>query len=379
MKLIVWNARTGSLLSRTNLPLNDTDGILPCWYYTDVERLADCYLDPTASHYDGETSYQLPTAHAGKMTIASLLMSTNRISVIATFNLSLKGSNQSLHGYRQTRIFVYDTSNIPSNGSALVLLARKDLQGVYRAARMINTNVHIVTSSSLKTVEELKLYLSPNSYQNSTSEEQYKIQAEKVVANITSTFASQISEELESIGVSYDNIAKISIMLSHYNDTYIDSNMQAPSFADVAVLKSLMLVYSFDSSQIYSDEMINSFVSGIFFSPPNYTKSFYFSETKLIMAGEAYVEESDGSWTEHTALVSLTMEGPRSQFHSVGYVRGSVLNQFSIDHHTDSASSSEYLRVATTTWGAWTPNGHYWKQVQKSNNYGKLHTFFKHY
>jgi len=92
--------------------------------------------------------------------------------------------------------------------------------------------------------------------------------------------------------------------------------------------------------------------SAIFFSAPSYTNNVYASTTKIVVAGDTYVQnETTGDYDEHTILLVYDLDGTTSTPMSIGDVPGSLLNQFSMDHAI--VDGVDYLRVATTSWGKW--------------------------
>ena len=65
------------------------------------------------------------------------------------------------------------------------------------------------------------------------------------------------------------------------------------------------------------------------------------------------MEDPKGDWEEHTILLIYNQFQDTSTPQSVGDVPGSLLNHFSMDHHSDLEMGGDYLRVATTTWARW--------------------------
>lgn len=365
MTLIVWDARIGTIVSETRIHTNDTEGVLPCWERTDQEN---CY----AFQNGDEVESPIDSRSRNRMSISNFFLGKNQITVIVKSDLSLKSRSENyIQGYRQTRVFVYDISDMPSDATELELLTRKDLQGSFKSGKMIGENVHIVTSSSLRVGEVLEKILSPNEVllqgKNDATGDYYMSEADKTLSIKARSISKEINNEIKEIGIEPDDIATISQMLIQSpNNTYV------PWFTRFAVLKNLIITYSFASDRHSPDgDNFTMSQSGIFLSTPDYTNPFYYSDKSIVIASEAYEEnEDDGTWSEITALISLTLDGPQSQFHSNGIVRGSALNQTSINLGTSALNSSfEYLRIATTTRGRWIFDGQFWKQNDESNNH----------
>lgn len=363
MTLFVLDASSGRLLSKTNIHTSDTEGILPCWETSNADN---CYFYDIVNSHGSQSN--------NHMGISNLFLSEKSITVIIKANLALKGADHFIQGYHQTRVFVYDISKMPPNNSELVLIARKDLQGSYKTAQMVGQNIHIVTSSSMRTSEYLKEELLPERMlqrkrRKGTDYENYLTDAKKKLSKAAIHISNKIVTEMENVGIHYNDVATIVRMLIRVPNTE-----STPSFTDSAVLKNLIIVYSFDSEQNHLDGNVDMSLSCIFLPTPGYTNPFYYSETNLVIAAEAYKENEDGSWVEVTALISLTL-GDRpamSQFQSYGVVRGSILSGLTMDLYNESNVSTLYLRIATTTWGRWIPDGYSWKQNPESTNYGQF-------
>jgi uncharacterized secreted protein with C-terminal beta-propeller domain len=73
-------------------------------------------------------------------------------------------------------------------------------------------------------------------------------------------------------------------------------------------------------------------------------------------------------------FLTFELDGASTSFQSYGEVRGSLLNQFSMDHYIDPISNENYLRVATTTWARWSIVDSEWQQTEESESIGKFNT-----
>lgn len=369
--LVVWDAITGVELSRTVLPTPDEDGIDVCPERMKYENMT-CY-----SQGFGWWFWQGFQSNR----ISSLLLHENRLIVTTSNMYMLNGATKALNGYRQTRLFIYDLTNIPNDKSALRLIARKDLQGEFKTGRSVDQYGYIVTSSSLNTWEDLDYPLSvwhPDFYDlygDDMTENEYRAKANEIAASIVPTFVQKLADETTRDG-QCSHIAKVSLTLKPADTA--DENTSIPWFTQNSVLSTLTQVYSFDMLKDYT-EATNGVVpkvsissSDVFLPVPSYTNNVYSSETRLVIAGESYTENELGEWKEHTVFLAFELDGASTSFQSYGDVRGSLLNQFSMDHYVDPISNEDYLRVATTTWARWSFVDDEWQQTEESESIGEF-------
>eukprot|EP00557_Chaetoceros_sp_GSL56_P000498 CAMPEP_0176489650 /NCGR_PEP_ID=MMETSP0200_2-20121128/7414_1 /TAXON_ID=947934 /ORGANISM="Chaetoceros sp., Strain GSL56" /LENGTH=932 /DNA_ID=CAMNT_0017886831 /DNA_START=161 /DNA_END=2956 /DNA_ORIENTATION=- len=316
--------------------------------------------------------------------ISSLMLHEGKLIVVASSEYSLRGDQDStiLRNQKSTRVFVFDVSPqaIPIDGvSPLTLLSRKDFQGTYKTARSIGQYVHIVTSTDLNLETILSNRLSPRNEEFfKMNETEYRSGAYNILLDTAESLASNLTSELIEIidpsGMDdCTKLAKVALMLKAADE---DSNSTVlPSFTLNSALRTLTLVHSFDVSQGVattgvSVETVTATSSGVFLPMQSYTSNVYMSSSKLVIAGESYVQNSnDGNWDEHTVFLVFNLANDTSTPESVGDVPGSLLNQFSMDHYFDENTQEDYLRVATTTWGRWgLINDTVWGQTQSSES-----------
>lgn len=362
--LVVWDAITGVELSRTVLPKVDEDGNDVCPDTIKYENMT-CY-----SQGYGMWFWQgFPSNR-----ISSLLLHENRLIVTTSNMYILNGQTKALNGYRQTRVFIYDLTTIPNDNSALTLIARKDLQGEFKTGRSVNQYGYIVTSSSLNTWEDLDFPLSvwhPDIYDDEITEAEYRAKANDIAASIVPKFTQKLAAETIQDG-QCSHIAKISLMMKPSDTTNKARSM--PWFTQNSVLSTLTQVYSIDILENYVDPIddivpkASISTSSVFLPVPSYTNNVYSSETRLVIAGESYIENDFGEWKEHTVFLTFELDGASTSFQSYGEVRGSLLNQFSMDHYIDPISNENYLRVATTTWARWSFVDSEWQQTEESES-----------
>ncbi len=379
-EIVIWDATSGVELSRTTLPTEDDNKTPLCSEDEDAQNdivRKRCYMD-----YSWRRN---------GLAISSFLLHEDRLVAIATASYDLledediDESYTVLDGMHRTRVFTYDISLIPSDKSALTLLARKDLHGSYQTARSIGQEAHIVTASYVQTWSGLTKHISPwDEKFDGLRENQYRKAAYDAVIPHISTFAESLASEIMYSQGSGDgdlsesgcnNIAKVALMLHKRDDvTSVDDSKVSFSFTDEGVLSNYVQVHSFDILESFdnSDEevtqKINTTHTGVFIPTASYTKAIYSSDTKLIITGNAYSENEDNQWQERTVLLAFDLKDGMAVAHSVGEVPGSVLNQFSIDHYTYNDDAEDYIRIATTNWAQFGFVNDEWIQTLESSN-----------
>lgn len=345
-----------------------------------LKKFPDFKCSPTCYEsygiYMPFTGWRMPERKP--IVISSLMMHGERLIVVASTGYSLTNQETVLGNQKQSRIFVYDISSqaIPTDGkSPLTLLSRKDFLGTYMTARSIGQYAHIVTSSNLNLDSVLRDRLSPwNKQFDGMNETQYKTEAYNILKSISPTLATNLKSELtalvdpDAVG-DCSKLSKVALMLKaakQEGEIAESSRTMLPTFTLNTLLQTLTLVHSFDIAQ---DVKSVSKTSGVFLPMPSYTSSVYMSTSKLVIAGESYVQNPvDDNWDEHTVLLVFNLENDTSIPESVGDVPGSLLNQFSMDHYFDENTQEDYLRVATTSWGRWGMVGDVWEQVELSES-----------
>jgi hypothetical protein len=379
-KIVVWSADGGTLLSETVLPTDDDEGIEICSKMEVVDSTTSCY-EPEYGFYMFRKNRKRKTSMAMPMNqdpikIAGLMLHDNKLVVIGSTRFQLRNSNSVLNNDRNTRVFMYDVTpeNVPTDESALTLLARKDLQGEYKTGRSIDNHAHIVASSTLSRHEHLDEHIYPWKIAFAgMTEEEYRVAALEVAREKATLYASKLTSELAEVFQNdCSKLAKIAVMLQEQ----LDGESALPSFSNSAVLQTLTQVHSFDMQEefflqtkmLHSYPKVSAQSSGIFFPTASYTSNVYASAEKLVVTGEAYAEDSSGVWNERTVFLVYSFDGGSTTPDAVGEVPGSLLNQFSMDHYYDAASGENYLRVATTSWGKWGMVDGTWGQTSVSES-----------
>jgi len=373
--IVVWEASSGTEVSRTVIPTADDEGVPLC---ESAKSTDSCYEN---------SRWQ-------KMTIASLLMHQDRITAIAKSTYRIRDQDEStMYGSHATRLFVYDTS-IPNNQGPLSLVAQKDVHGYYQSARMIDEHAHVVTSSGINVWYHLYEHLNPMNFVDkperplsrdmpfyygfdlgNMTENGYKNAANAKAIEVIPSFVQQlVSESLGTTDFSSEDCTRIVrlMLYSKPKDTKNDDELYPVSFTTASALSNFAQVTSFNILATSNGDMdggnstLSTSSSGVFVPFNSYSNSVYSSRDMMIIAGEAYEENSDGNWQEKTVLFAFSLNSNESKAVSIGVVPGSLLNQFSMDHY--SYGDADYLRVATTSWGRWGIVDERWGQTEESSS-----------
>lgn len=153
-------------------------------------------------------------------------------------------------------------------------------------------------------------------------------------------------------------------------------DLQGDALIDFILNGDDHLVTSFNTSttkvptpeQMGLQSKIQTKSSGVFFPTTSYTTNVYASASKLVIAGESYVQDGIQDWNEHTVFLVYDLDGIDSSAFAVGDVPGSLLNQFSMDHYFDESNQVDVFRVATTTWAKWSMVNNAWTQTTSSES-----------
>jgi Beta propeller domain len=235
-----------------------------------------------------------------------------------------------------TRLQIYDTSALATNGGKLKLLNETDINGSFRDGRVVGSNVHLVTVASFNTYTLLSDPLSrgqPDFIDLSNDEyvtAAIKLAEEKLIP----TFVDQLVEEIFVNGKI--DLVRVSLLQSQIsNSTDTDRYMYGQG-----ILNYLTQVVSFDLSDTLSNNFTLS-LAGAFQS--SYWGNIYATEEMLVVTADGYNWDlSLGGLSQSTYLLGFKFDGASSTPYAVGSIVGYLIGQFSVDIHDG------YMRLATT-------------------------------
>lgn len=413
--LVVWDARTGKEVSRTKIPTEDDDGRDEC--LPDTEDGTLCYQLGW-----GRTEIVSLLLHENRLAVVAQSPGSNIVPFFAEDGGGVGGGagnverpTSTLQGHKATRVFVYDTTGVGEGAAVtpLNLVKRKDVDGYFQSARSVNEHAHVVTSTSVNLWENLYKDLEPPNFVKNRRrlrsrrrttkglvatdifvpgdeifdiedlpEEEYKRLAKSKTDEIVPSFADRLAKEILGTSTPDKDTCRRMVRLASFtkpnnkegND---DDNDSSAPFVEAQTLDNFAKVTSFSltnddeveggTATATSRRLMTTRFSGMFVPMNSYSKAVYSSATKLIIAGEAYQQDDEGNWKERTLLFSFGLDQAKSTPESVGEVPGSLLNQFSMDHHTDD-DGKHYLRVATTNWAEWGMVDDQWTQTEESDS-----------
>ena len=312
--LVVWDVESGKEVSLTKLPKRQ----VLSW--------------PNGGYCD----------HDRKARITGLLLDTTskRLVVIATgyshrYRYDYDGPKPVLGGKDDTRVFLYDVSSLPDDGSELTLLSTESMNGVYQSARMVDGVAHVVRMSSINHYEHISSRLSRHRAEYKSDNRGMYIAHAKSNAEqwLLRGFAKQLTEELRggSGGGDCSAVTKLALYVSG-DDLGDDFPPSVMSYGNI--IQSYVQVSSFVIATPKNKEgsvaLNPSFSSSIF---PSKNLEIYSSKNVLVIAGRGYhYDRRRRAFAESTYFLSFRLQDNASSPSPVGLASapGYLLNQFSM-------------------------------------------------
>lgn len=307
--VVVWDVKTGKEMSLTKLPKRDVLS-WPNGGYCDQDR---------------------------KARIKGLLLDTTsqRLVVIASgyshrYRYNYDGPKPVLGGKLDTRVFLYDVSSLPDDGSELTLLSTVRMNGVYQSARMVDGVAHIVRMSTINHYEHLSSRLSRRRAEyKSDNREMYIAHAKSNAEQwLLRGFAKQLTQELRGSG-DCSAVTKLALYIS--GDDLGDN---FPSFVTSYgnIIQSYVQVSSFPIARRKNREgsvALNPSLSSSIF--PSTNLEIYSSKNVLVIAGRSYARRLR-TFTPSTYFLSFRLQEDASSPSPAGLATtpGYLLNQFSM-------------------------------------------------
>jgi hypothetical protein len=325
------------------------------WWHDDYIQFEDSG-NGTASSSEAETitvSVSSNGKRAGSFhkSIESLMLFENRLVAFVSSNNWFYSSVSSF----TTEIILIDINL--TNGE-LSIIERKSVNGIYQAARMIEPNIHLVTTSYIQTWEFTSEFAR---WQNEFVGMGARKYAEKAFAkaeSIIPKYAKALARELLSDEAPIDkkgdldddlifpqdtckNIAKLSSYQNGKSDDDVDwTDLQG-------TLNGFVRVTSFNITSGLNDTASTSaaFV-------PTAHADVYATEDMLFLGGRGWAANpEDASRSQDvTYITAFRFSGASATLNATGFVPGYTINQFSFDFFDG------HLRVATTTSADWSWN-----------------------
>lgn len=307
--VVVWDVKTGKEVSLTKLPKRDV-----------LSWLNGGYCDQDR-----------------KARIKGLLLDTTsqRLVVIASgyshrYRYNYDGPKPVLGGNLDTRVFLYDVSSLPDDGSELTLLSTERMNGVYQSARMVDGVAHVVRMSNIDHYEHLSSRLSRHRAEYESDNRQMYIAHAKSNAEqwLLRGFANQLTEELRG-GGDCSAVTKLALYVS--GDQLGD---EFPSFLTSYgnIIQGYVQVSSFAIAKPKNREgsvALNPSLSSSIF--PSTNLEIYSSKNVLVIAGRGYTKRLR-TFVPSTYFLSFRLQNDASSPSpaGLGSAPGYLLNQFSM-------------------------------------------------
>lgn len=324
-EIVVWNAESGEVLSRT-------DHSVPA--------------SSKKSDVNGRQPYR-------SFQVESLLLYEDRITAVVSsiggFVVS-SSPEDALHqlNTNSLQVHTYNISKIPTDGGKLQHIFTTHMNGTFIEARSINNYAHVVTSEYTPGFYLTNALSRYNSDFIGLNTEEYLtkvksiIEEKRIIENFVNRTMDIVTNENDC-----SHITKLSVFQTS------DANASLPLDSVASgIMRSYGKITTIDmkSNGTTTDEgnsrRLNtaSSVTG-FFLPNSYHTKVYASKNHMVLAtpGMSFSKD-DTVWEQQTffRIFELKNDGSNAQGQSVGKAPGYVLNQFSMDEWDG------HLRVATT-------------------------------
>lgn len=314
--LVVWDVHSGKQVSLTKMPKRSVLS-WPDGGYCDHERMAS---------------------------ISGLLLDTasKRLVVIASgyeseYRDSYDGPKPVLGGKGDTRVFLYDVSSLPEDGSELTLLATLKMDGVYKSARMIDGVAHVVRTSTINQHEHISSRLSRSRAEYKSDTKEIYIAHAKSNAEqwLLPGFAKQLTEELRGSNGSGDCSAVTRLALYVSGDGLGD-DYPSSVISNGNIIQSYIQVSSFAISTPKNrggDVTMNPSLSSSLF--PSTNLELYSSKDVLVVSGSGYhhyASRRRSTFSSSTYFLSFRLHDDASAPTglAIGRAPGHLLNQFAM-------------------------------------------------
>jgi len=339
----------GEILSRTPMPQVDYSfPVIGYWSPDSVIQETDAKIGETTA-FSARSSMK-PLYYSPTQNIRSLLWHDGRLAVIVE-GYQYSSSLIFLSG-GMTAVLLYDVNE----DGTLTLVDKKTIRGLYRDARSIDNQAHIVTTSSINS-SLFSSYLRAWMFPQDISDEEYKKRAYALAKGLAPQFAKQLVAEL--LGSTHDGsvddyscsqIIRLSLMRNG-----VSSDETPDLTAGNGILNSYVQTTSFDMNSKFA---LSESVSGAFL--PTGWLNVYSSKDMLVMAAQGWKRTDD--WKEYTYLMGFDVSNGVAQPAAIGEIPGYLLNQYSLDHYDG------HLRAATTLSASWGMVNGEWTRKSESQN-----------
>ena len=238
-----------------------------------------------------------------------------------------------------TRMVVLDTSTLPAT---IEVVTQEDIQGSFRDARSIGSDVHVVTTSYIDYYPVTgRLYRWNSEYEGLNSTE-YKAKAVSIAEPLIDDFVATLLSEILMNGMA-PSIPKISLWQS---DLGGNTNIAEKLFSGGAIQAYVQLT-SFSVQGLTGNATLS--IAGAF-TPSSWGYTYAIGGNLVFAAQGWNWSPWWGGSSQTTYLMGFKLDGASATPAYLGSVDGYILNQYSL------SVFEGHLRVATTVdtfWPVW--------------------------
>ena len=321
--VVIWNARTGRRVANYTLP--------PLKEYTEEN-----IVQPKSA---------LPIFYQPKPIILGMSLSTSRLVIyVQGYGYEVRSDSDSASAFSNaydTRVIVLDTSTLPTS---IKVVTQEDIQGSFRDARSIGSDIHVVTTSYMDYYQITeRLYRWNPEFQRLNSTE-YKAKAKSIAAPLIDDFVATLLSDISMNGKAPE-IPKISLWQSNLGS---NANIIETMYSGGAIQAYVQLT-SFSVLGLTGEAKLSA--AGAF--TPSSWGYTYAVDGNLVFAMQGW---NWSPWwrgsSQTTYLMGFKLDGASATPSYMGSVDGYILNQYSL------SVFEGHLRVAATVdtfWPVWQP------------------------
>ena len=319
---VIWNAATGKLVANYTLPPIEERNATKAG----IERSFPVF-------------YYQP-----KPIIQGLSLASNRLVLYVQGYGEEARSKRDASAFSNaydTRVVILDTSALPAK---IKVVSEQDIQGSFRDARSIGSDVHVVTTSYIDYYEVTGPLYRWNEAYKGLSDSQYKAKAKAIALPLIDGFVDKLVNDIVEKGL-VPSIPKISIWQSDLGNS---TNIMEQLYSGGAIQAFVQLT-SFSVQALTGDPVLST--AGAF-TPSSWGYTYAVGGNLVFaMQGWNWNRWWRGS-SQTTYLMGFKLDGATATPAYMGSVDGYIINQYSL------SVFEGHLRIATTVdtfWPVWRP------------------------
>jgi hypothetical protein len=321
--VVIWNARTGKLVANYTLP--------------PTEKVTQQIFPPS--------TFARPIFYQPKPVILGMSLAASRLVLyVQGYGDKIRADQDFASAFSNaydTRVIILDTSTLPAS---IGIVTQEDIQGSFRDARSIGSDVHVVTTSYIDYYPITgRLYRWNREFQGLNST-QFKAKAASIARPLIDEFVARLLSDVLVNGKA-PAVPKISIWQSNLGKS---ANIAEHLYSGGAIQAYVQLT-SFSVQDLAGNPTLST--AGAF--TPSSWGYTYAVGGDLVFAAQGW---NWSPWwrgsSQTTYLVGFKLDGASAAPAYLGSVDGYILNQYSL------SVFEGHLRVAATVdkfWPVWQP------------------------